>query len=109
MYTGNKTTVYKRTSEDKNIPKCAIQQGKRLIESLNANRMIILNGLEDKSRNTFVSRYKGESTIDYIIVSHNFIEPAEGEREEEISEHRQKLVLETNSNNLELDFKDNIT
>ena len=75
MYTGNKTTVYKRTSEDKNIPKYAIQQGKRLIESLNANRMIILNGLEDKSRNTFVSRYKGESTIDYIIVSHNFIEP----------------------------------
>jgi len=52
---------FNRITKDNKVTR----QGKDLIESLNANSMIILNGIDGGGENTFISRHSGEprSTI----------------------------------------------
>ena len=61
--------VFPRESVDWKVEGIARERGRQLVESMNACNMIILNGIDTKSKFTCQNRYRGESIIDYIIVS----------------------------------------
>lgn len=66
--------------------------GNKLLEVLNANKMIVLNGLEDEGENTFFISKKGETMIDFIIINYEmYCNEAEDEDiDEYIRKKRQK-------------------
>ena len=94
--------VFPRTTQDKKATKGALQQGRQLLASMNANKMLILNGLEGEGKNTFVSRNRGESMIDFIIMSYSMID-AEALFDEDM-EGEEKLISGEKQQQLGSDF-----
>ena len=64
--------------------------GGKLLEVLIANKLIVLNGLEDESENTFFgSKKKGESMIDFIVINYEMY--CNEDEDEDIEEYTHKL------------------
>ncbi len=84
---------FSRKSADVNISKSARRQGRRLAESMNANKMIILNGVDGGGDYTCVHKNKGVSMIDFIILSYDLIlyNPEIDLEEEEGRDHKHKI------------------
>lgn len=89
VYHRGHEVVLERKSKDL-VKKHLKKLGNKLLEVLNANKMIVLNGLEDEGENTFFSSKKGESMIDFIIINYEmYCNEAE---DEDIDEYTHKLV-----------------
>ena len=64
--------------------------GGKLLEVFNANKLIVLNGLEDEGENTFFgSKKKSESMIDFIVINYEMF--CNEEEDEDIEEYTHKL------------------
>lgn len=65
---------FRRVSEDVKISKQVAKQGQRILESMNSNKMVIMNGVDGGGEKTCINRNsKGSSMIDYIIMSYDLI------------------------------------
>ena len=93
---------FPRISEDVKISKQARQQGKRVLESMNLNKMVIMNGVDGGGEFTCLNKNKGESVIDYIIMSYDLIlKNPEVEREEEVERDYKHKQTKNNIINLQ--------
>ena len=94
---------FARESDDVDLSKGVRRQGRRLLELMDANRMVILNGIDGGGEFTCIHRNKGASMIDYIIMSYDLLlYNPELEREEEVGrDYKHKIVQKQTVNLLE--------
>ena len=62
---------YTRTSADKEVNK----EGRELLDALNANNMVVLNGINNVEMDYSFVGHRGFSTVDFIAVSENLVLP----------------------------------
>lgn len=61
--------TFSRKNLDNNFKGSQVrEQGRKIVESMNACNMVILNGIEQEAEFTCISTSKGQSVIDYVVV-----------------------------------------